>query len=580
MPLAYLQAYEPGSLKDGSGNKKYQFALLGSNFFYPTYWMGTMGDTYGGWTNATAVRNIRRSIVPSAMVNEAGDLFTIWLKDFDPKGPRFFLGNYARGIYYDNSWPWQVACENNNLVLSTNPSFWHDGDWTCFIYNFYNAFHPCIPQEVDGTSNYIYCFTYTPSCRMISSSYNYEGAVWVKWLKKENQLELAGWARYPGRECFAAMNWAYNLRRWDSNGCLNNVAYCTGNYQGFVYGNYMFIIFPCQLEVGHQTSAINLIRYACSNLDIQGAVSVTCSGDSGINYAVEILSRFLKVGKYVYFATIADGYFFNLRRIIPGQTAGDNIGTLEKVLTCLTDCYVERTAYGNSWAPYGWDYCILEPDGTPSSPSSPDSGGKILCVFSFGGGGSYIPNMGSDRKWSSTYVSWTYNRAVGVIASLYFDGVTAETQRANAFAQNRIYITDGNRASGTFVDINDTSKTDLYRLYLNSHKMVPYTSPSGRHYLIYAYCYPGKKKHLYLGYAQYFVDANHEVRLLTKIEFKEAGNSGWGDSFGGFTNCDRIISMDLRGGHLWITFMGNENSQGDTSGYYYFHIKASDLIKE
>ena len=76
------------------------------------------------------------------------------------------------------------------------------------------------------------------------------------------------------------------------------------------------------------------------------------------------------------------------------------------------------------------------------------------------------------------------------------------------------------------------------------------------------------------------MDANHEVRLLTKIEFKEAGNSGWGDSFGGFTNCDRIISMDLRGGHLWITFMGNENSQGDSSGYYYFHIKVSDLIKE
>ena len=154
--------------------------------------------------------------------------------------------------------------------------------------------------------------------------------------------------------------------------------------------------------------------------------------------------------------------------------------------------------------------------------------------------------------------------------------------------QNVIYVTDKIRGD-TCVGVNETTKTDEYRLYLNSHKIVPYKSPSGNLYMIYAYCYPGKKEHLYLGYAQYIIDSNHQVLLLTKNEFKTADNDGWGDSFGYFNQCSRIISMELRNGHLWITFMkdtgtdatgGSEISKQNAGCYYYFHIKASDLVGE
>ena len=164
---------------------------------------------------------------------------------------------------------------------------------------------------------------------------------------------------------------------------------------------------------------------------------------------------------------------------------------------------------------------------------------------------------------------------VGAIGSAYLTNGLDQDIRTKAYAQNRIYVTDFKRESGNFVDINDTSKTDLYRLYLNTHKMVPYTSPSGKHYLIYAYCYPGKKKYLYLGYAPYYIDSNHEVRLGTKFEFKKSGDSGWGETITGLDSCSRIHSMDLKNGHLWITY-----GISDDTSCRCFHIRVSDLIRE
>ena len=92
-----------------------------------------------------------------------------------------------------------------------------------------------------------------------------------------------------------------------------------------------------------------------------------------------------------------------------------------------------------------------------------------------------------------------------------------------------------------------------------------------------------------MGYAQYTVDENHIVKLLTQTEFKESGSSGWGDSFGDFTDCSRIISMDLKNGHLWITFLkdsgvdannGTADDKKAAAHYNYFHILASDLIQD
>ena len=92
----------------------------------------------------------------------------------------------------------------------------------------------------------------------------------------------------------------------------------------------------------------------------------------------------------------------------------------------------------------------------------------------------------------------------------------------------------------------------------------------------YCYCYPGKKKQLYLGYAPITIDANNKVHLMTKCEFKSPDTSeNWGDSFGEFTSCARIISMDCKKGHLWITWLNATDSS-----YKCFHMQAKDLVGE
>ena len=693
--LQCLHAYEPRGLKDQAGNKKYQFALRGSDFFQSLFWKETMEDYYGGCDNLSATQGVRRSFVPGAMVDMNGELFRVFQKGNSQLGIWFSYGahNSARDLGVGLS-VWLSV--NGCCLYQKAPQFWYENDDMWFKYGIHNAFQPCIAQEVEGYSDNIYCFHYIPTYRLFQkNAYGYEGALWVKYDKSFSQKECYTYTD-PSKD---DMEWSKLLRRWVGDERPTAFPNCTGNYQAFVCGAYLWLFHLYQNDANEfRNAGITCTRYSCSDLTMAGVSRFIKAGEAGLNTAAQILPRFIKVGKYVYFATISNGYYFNLWRITPSQSAGDSVGNIEEVFTCFIDKYVENADNDYSKAPYSFDYCILEEDGTPALPSSSDTAGKILCVFGLGGGGS--AGMSEDRNWKETCVNWGCNNIVGVIASVYFTGpvdkgsfsywIDAEATKyheldeskpsksspssrlcfkpkdskrpatgyiyeqvkqakkdkkgqvirpvkdyvwgknyvgvaegyyvlkgdywykvdayetrpqegsyvlknnlwfrvvyanegllpAKAFAQNTIYVTGSSRTNGTFVDINDTSKTDLYRLYLNSHKIVPYTSSSGKHYMIYAYCYPGKKKHLYLGYAQYFVDANHEVRLLTQVEFKAASNSGWGDSFDGFTNCDRIISMDLRGGHLWITFMGNQNSKGDSSGYYSFHIKASDLVGE
>lgn len=263
-------------------------------------------------------------------------------------------------------------------------------------------------------------------------------------------------------------------------------------------------------------------------------------------------------------------------------------GNMKFLGSHISDCFLETTQNGFSDSAYNFDFCILNKDGTPCTKASPDDTNedtrKILCVFSLGGGGDHT-GMISNLNWEKTYINWGVTCAAGIISSVLLpaNGGSIDTTYG-AWAQNTIYVTGLQRGNGP-VSITNTEKSDEYRLYLNSHKIVPYTSPSGKHYMIYAYCYPGKKEHLYLGYAQYFIDSKYRVRLLSQTEFRDAS----GNSFGNFTHCSRIISMDLKNGHLWITFVKDtgwdateqEKDVKKKAGcYYYFHILASDLIQE
>ena len=87
-------------------------------------------------------------------------------------------------------------------------------------------------------------------------------------------------------------------------------------------------------------------------------------------------------------------------------------------------------------------------------------------------------------------------------------------------------------------------------------------------YLIYAHCYPGKAKRLYMGACRYWFDSNGYVHLGTKREF---GNKS-GESFSPLNDCSRITFMDLKNGHFWMIIC---SANGRT--FRWFHAKADDI---
>ena len=115
---------------------------------------------------------------------------------------------------------------------------------------------------------------------------------------------------------------------------------------------------------------------------------------------------------------------------------------------------------------------------------------------------------------------------------------------------------------------------DTDQPYKNTHKCCVYEASSDNQYIIYCYCHPGRTKQLYFGYAACWVDSSYKVRLGPKCEFRET-SSQWSSSFSNFTSCARIVSLDCKNGHIWITWM-----DANDSGYYYFHILAKDLVGE
>lgn len=381
---------------------------------------------------------------------------------------------------------------------------------------------------------------------------------------------------------------------------------CISNFQAFYGFRRVYFLHTCQTDnerIDERGGAIHCNCYGLQPfwqyLDGRGLLQTSCG----------IIPRFVNVGSYVYFATFFDGYYMRFYRAKGNvRTADDmaqyNLKRVEGVAECNLDVYVETKKRGHSEAPYVFDFCVLDKDGTPCTASSKDDDTKIICFFHVGGGkgnddkGNLTEEYGWANDSKETYVNWGVRYVTGVLGSVVVSknhvsysqhGIDITNSSANAWSQNVIYVTNYNRYDGNFVDITSNGVDNLgkknvisddQRLYLNSHKIVPYTSPSGKHYIIYAYCYPGKaggSGRIYLGYAQYFIDSNSTLRVIGKTEFKEAqNNTAWGDSFGEFSSgCNRIVSMDLRNGNLWITFLKNKDTE-----YYYFHILAKDLIRE
>jgi hypothetical protein len=157
------------------------------------------------------------------------------------------------------------------------------------------------------------------------------------------------------------------------------------------------------------------------------------------------------------------------------------------------------------------------------------------------------------NRWNSNYTPWSDSNIVLHVQS------SANGSNWASGPENIIYHT--NVSMGNASVATTASSATLYK---STHKLVVYNN-----YIIYAYCYPGKTQQLILGIARYAIDASHHVHLLTKVDFKDAS----GNSFGNLTDCSRILFMDVKGNHLWITWMSADNTK-----IYHFHINPQDLI--
>lgn len=287
--------------------------------------------------------------------------------------------------------------------------------------------------------------------------------------------------------------------------------------------------FSRAIESGHKNGSY----YSDSGSDIKqlsGFSSATIDG-------CILLPRFQMVNNIIYWGTVGSGYNHCL-----GALSGTS-PTLKGTSSFCTK--IEKSDTKSTAARYPTDFCII-----------PNGNSPVACWLGF----SY------NHGWSRESISWTDNKLVCTLYSSPLSKLSWQTCQSNT-----LYVTDVVGGNSSAVSSSNTSAADLQRLYLNTQNIVSYTAASGRTYMIYAYCYPGKARRIYLGYAPYVIDSTSHIRLYTKREFRDKS----GNTFGDFNDCSRIISMDLKNNHLWITFMN-----GNSTAYRYFHIKASDLVGE
>ena len=153
--------------------------------------------------------------------------------------------------------------------------------------------------------------------------------------------------------------------------------------------------------------------------------------------------------------------------------------------------YVETSSWGHSRAPYDYDFCLL---------NNPATNTLVLCLLSLGGnnGASYA-TLKDSYRWTSTYCKWTPKNVSLVLRSYPLSAGTTSQYIAiddwRTDAQDMLYVaTDINFAAGDACDLENTSKSDLYSLYLNTHRICTDVTNPDCKYIFYCYCYPGNEQ--------------------------------------------------------------------------------------
>lgn len=533
---SYISNFKSGTITEG---------------FYYSGWMDTMKANMG------SEALVRQSFAPSAMVDANGDLYCIYVSGFDT----------TRGVMFRLT---RCSFDTSNNVTFTNQSFypWYEtsgfsmldagktagsspytetfkDDAKFFKEYGHNGFMPCVLQEPISYDNKVCIYVPFLTGKFFKMN-SIEGMMYFDF-KKNSIDSISNNVFYNANHCDVRR--IHDLRpRYASTSYKYNVE--QGNYTGWHDGGYVHVNFIA-LGTYAQNSTGTLCHQYNTNYKTYTSFTKTRSG--------HVMSS-LVCPRYIYY----DGYVYGLLqhagKIFLMQQSKASSSTSLKL--DFSDCFRHLDTYGqiSTYTAYNYDFFITD-DG-------------MVGVLGFrpttGDGSSSKTALTSTYNWS--YVSWGMGKMCLVLTTC---PINASTVNPAEYSSNVIYTTDINSFTGS-VSVTNTSASNLYRLYLNTHKICYWKSPkTNNQYIVYAYCYPGKSTQLYLGYDLY-QKSDNKLNLLTKIELKkENQESGEEESFGNFTTCSRIISMDVRNNHLWITWMNNDNTK-----YYYFHILMNNLIQE
>ena len=564
----------------GSIAGKYQSGYIES-YIWDSWWLATtMKENWGE-------KVVRQSLVPSAMVDADGTLFTLHFHNSGSSyGIYFYLSKFTENNYsvsksYKSVYPWtyfdtdlrSIVPSDTPITLNmgSRPDLTKDGNDPYYFKNYiHNAYQPCIAQDVGETASERLClFFQIPNLRIAASRGDFDGILLLTHNKSTLEYDNVAAGRYSG---YARQNmFSYNHQRPRRMGDSYDYNIELGNYTAWHYGEKVHLNWVAA-ETDNGWGSMNI---CCQYNDSWGHISAYDFFDSS-NWkgcmGIAMYPRYIKFGDYIYGLWVYEGG----QNIYLTQSGVSDEKFSNKQLWAVSFKHKHHSDgyslyyYYNRFTLYQYDFCIVKaPDGT-----------GIVCML----GIRLVMENDCDRtvlsslqnpRWSSTHIPGRQNHYALMLSSFKIDTFNAGACYEDP--QNMIYTTELTTGTACPTNCNCTRTAGEYgltQLYKNTHKCCVYEAPSGKQYIIYCYCYPGKTKQLYLGYAPCWIDANYKVTLGPKCEFRETA-SQWSNSFGNFTSCARIISMDCKNGHLWITWMNADDTE-----YYYFHIKAKDLVGE
>lgn len=577
--ITVIADYIPEQLKG-------KFAIKENDTFWGSYWLSGKIPSVCG--------NKSLIYTPSAMVDEDGILWTAsfeWFQDEDGLGYELDRHEWESGgitTQCHRFYPWTLI-PNVTPKCSEDPNLEkYEADKTHFENYIHNILQPCVAQEI-GETSYVCMFIYCPPTRYMNAKCSnskaeggsVEGLMYFDFSKNKIKNKTEGYVCSAKNFYYHTDNRVYSfnqqhLRKRSDMNCVNLE---TGNYTAWHNSDKVHLNF---IAAHTSSDTLHAVYHQYNSWQTKETLTERRSWVS--SSSIKTYPRYIKFDGYVY-GMIAypcwDGIYITKQ----GESDSDytTVQNWAYPFNNITHSDSNMTAHN-------YDFCIVKAkDGTGivcvlglrSTCASSSSKTELSAVY--------------NKAWQSSYTYWNSSDISDpiclMLSSCRLDKSPSSTSKGLVSTslhdselcyespQNIIYST-GKTSFSQACDLHCTCYTGIYQykdkqLFKNTHKCCVYTAPSGNQYIIYAYCYPGKTKKCYFGYARCIVDSNYKVQLLTKTEFSKGS---WGESIDKMNYCDYIVSLDCRGSkdneHIWLTWRyGN-------STYYIFHIKAKDLVGE